>query len=96
MWFLHTSLREGTRNRPIVVCLHLVAEEAEACREERRQVCAAQYLQQRKFVLIGSIRAVHQRYVRIRQQKLDLLPVGKETEGPHLDLFYAWSVAEPR
>lgn len=53
-------------------------------------------MQQKKFVLIDSMRAVHQRNIRIRQQKLDLLPVGKEIEGPHLDLLYAWSVAEPR
>jgi hypothetical protein len=35
-------------------------------------------VQQRKFILVSSIRAVHQQDVRVRQQKFDLLLMGEE------------------
>ena len=39
--------------------MYLTAEEAKVSREELLQISAAQYMQQWKFVLVGSVRAVH-------------------------------------
>ena len=62
----------------MVVCLCLIVEEAEACREEGLQISAAEYMQQWKLVLVGSVCVVHQEDVWIHKQQLNLLLMGKE------------------
>ena len=62
----------------MVVGLRLTTKEAEACGEEGLQVCAAEYVQQWESIFIGAVCAVHQQYIRIGEQELDLLLMGEE------------------